>query len=247
MHQLDLIHINGSYGHGAIVNDASFRLTSGEVIAVVGLNGMGKTTLLRAIMGLLPSYGGEIRIDGELVPHRTMELVKLGIAYVPEDRQMFDGLTVGENLKVAFLSSSGWVRAGSDSENVGFRSWKAAKEYIYTVFPRLAERENFKSDTLSGGEKQMLANARAFLLRPLFVLMDEPSEGLAPHYVSAVGDQIKTLAKKGIGVLLIEQNIGLALSIADRGYVMKNGALVHEFNIAEMEGDIDKIANLIWR
>lgn len=203
-------------------------------MSIIGANGAGKSTVLRALSGLVASTSGEImfkdnRIDGR----QTTEIVRLGISLVPEGRQLFPYLSVLSNLK---LGAS--LRKNRDEINQGL-------EEVYRLFPRLEDRRNQKAGTLSGGEQQMLAIGRGLMARPKLLCMDEPSLGLAPIVIEQLGEVIKDINKRGVSVLLVEQNVHLALEVASSGYVLQVGKVILEGDIETMKSsDIVKRAYL---
>lgn len=205
--------VGAGYGAMQVLSGVRLEVAQGEVVALLGRNGMGKTTLLSALMGLLPLQEGEVFFLGQgigrLPPHRR---AALGLALVPQGRRMFDGLNVEEELQMA-----AWGQRGR---------WTL--ERVLEVFPRLAERRRSPSRALSGGEQQMVAIARALLRNPRLVLMDEPTEGLSPLMVRQVAEIIRTLKAEGETVLLAEQNVQMALSVADRVYILEHGQVVWE-------------------
>ena len=209
------------YGMGHILHGLSLRVAEGEVVAMLGRNGAGKTTTLRCITGLTPPRRGEIRYQGRSIagapPHR---IARMGIALVPETRDIFSYLTVKENLVIA-------QRAGS--------RWRM--ETVLERFPKLAERLPNKGRELSGGEQQMLAIARALLTGPDLLLLDEPSQGLAPLVVNAVMDTIRGLKAERVSMLLVEQNAEMALQLADRVYVIDHGTVVFEGTPAALRAE----------
>jgi branched-chain amino acid transport system ATP-binding protein len=193
-------------------------VAAGEIVTLIGANGAGKTTLLRVLSGMKRLSGGLIRFDGTLVPPRVLahEMVARGMSHVPEGRQMFPFLTVRENLSLGAYTPR--ARA----------LWKQSLEEQLTLFPRLGERLDQLAGTLSGGEQQMVAIARGLMARPKLLLLDEPSLGLAPKIVDEVFEKIEQLRHTGITMLIVEQNVVSGLAIADRGYVVQNGAVVLE-------------------
>ena len=218
---IELKKINTFYGLGHILHDLSLSVAEGEVVALLGRNGAGKTTTLRSITGLTPPKSGEIHYKGRdiagLDAHRVS---RLGIALVPETRDIFSYLTARENLAIARRPQSRW-----QMDNVLGR------------FPSLKERLNNKGRQLSGGEQQMLAIARALLTGPDLLLLDEPSQGLAPLVVSAVMSTIQELKKERVSMLLVEQNAEMALRLADRVYVIDHGTVVFEGTPAALRAD----------
>ena len=209
---IELKNINTFYGLGHILHDLSLSVAEGEVVALLGRNGAGKTTTLRSISGLTPPRAGEIRYKGrDIAGLPAHQVSRLGIALVPETRDIFSFLTAKENLSIATRKGSRW-----QIDNVLER------------FPRLKERLDHKGRQLSGGEQQMLAIARALLTGPELLLLDEPSQGLAPLVVNAVMSTIQELKKERVSMLLVEQNAELALQLADRVYVIDHGTVVFE-------------------
>ena len=213
------------YGMINAIKGVSFEVNEGEVIALIGANGAGKTTILHTITGLISPKAGSITFEGaELTKIPAHKIVSMGMAHVPEGRRIFQELTVAENLKLgAFILK--------DKEQI-----EKNLEYVYDHFPRLKERENQVAGTLSGGEQQMLATGRALMSNPKIILMDEPSMGLSPLLVSEIFEIIKEVASDGKTVLLVEQNAKKALSIADRAYVLETGRIA-------LEGDAKELMN----
>ena len=216
--------INTFYGDSHILFDVDMSIAEGEVVSLLGRNGAGKTTTLRSIMGLTPPRAGSVRWLGEevqrLKPH---EIARKGVGFVPEDRRIFSRLSVEENLEIGAFKlerASGWTL-----------------ERIYGLFPKLAQLKAHKGNQLSGGEQQMLAIARALMGAPKLVLLDEPSEGLAPAIVKDVGEMIGTLRDEGIAVLLVEQNTRFACRLSDRVYIIDNGRVRFGGAVAELEAD----------
>jgi branched-chain amino acid transport system ATP-binding protein len=211
---LALEAIAAGYGDLLAVRSVSLEVHPGECVALIGANGAGKTTTLRAIAGLLPLRAGRIVFDGRslagLDPRRVVEL---GLAHVPEGRQVFPSLTVRENLEMgARTSAARAARRGSLDE-------------VFTLFPRLEERQGQVAGTLSGGEQQMLAIGRGLMARPRLLLLDEPSLGLAPLAVRGILEIVETVNRRGTTILLVEQNVRRALELCHRGYVIENGAV----------------------
>ncbi|MGD0917996.1 MAG: ABC transporter ATP-binding protein [Thermodesulfobacteriota bacterium] len=211
------------YGKSMAVQDVSLEVSEGAVVSIIGANGAGKSTILRALSGLVRSTSGEVRFLGERIEGReTTEIVKLGISLVPEGRQLFPYLSVLSNLK---LGASLRRDKEEISESLG---------EVYKLFPRLQERRNQKAGTLSGGEQQMLAIGRGLMAKPRLLCMDEPSLGLAPIVIEQLGEVIKDINRRGVGVLLVEQNVHLALGVASRAYALQVGRVV-------LAGDIEKV------
>ncbi len=230
---LNVQDINVYYGNIHAIKDVSFRVEDGEIVTLIGANGAGKSTTLKTISGLLRTRTGEIAFDGQDIrstaPHR---IVEMGLAHVPEGRRVFLSMTVEENLEMGAFTRPVTGVAASLSD-------------VYKRFPRLQERRRQVAGTLSGGEQQMLAMGRALMSRPRLLMLDEPSMGLAPILVEQVFDIIRELHAAGTTILLVEQNARMALSIADRGYVLETGSVVLEGTGAElMQSDAVKKAYL---
>lgn len=217
--------LHSYYGDAHVLQGVSLEVGPGEIVALLGRNGMGKTTLIRSIMGLAPPQlrEGSIRFDNEeLRALRPHAIAQRKIALVPQGRRLFPSLTVTEHLTM--LKSA----AAKDG-------WNLTR--VFETFPRLAERRHHRGNQLSGGERQMLAVGRALMLDPKLVLMDEPSEGLAPVMVQHLEGVIAGLRKEGLGVLLVEQNLYSALAVADRVFVLETGRIVHQGAATEVEAD----------
>ncbi len=225
---LELKNINAYYGAIHALKDVSLSVKEGEIVTLIGANGAGKSTTLKAISGLLKPESGELRFNDVLVNHlKATDLVKLGISHVPEGRRVFPKMTVMENLEMgAFIRKDKGL--AQDYEN------------IFSLFPILEKRKTQLAGTLSGGEQQMLAIGRALMSRPKLLLLDEPSMGLAPLIVKDIFNIIKDINQKGTTVLLIEQNANLALSISQRAYIIRNGEVEAEGSAEELLKD-DKV------
>lgn len=212
---LEIENLEVNYGMIKALKGVSFEVNKGEIIALIGANGAGKTTTLHAISGILPSASGKIIYNGQNITKTPAhKIVKLGISQVPEGRRVFSQLSVFENLLMGAYTRRDKSEINEDLEK------------IYERFPRLEERKNQIAGTLSGGEQQMLAMGRALMPKPEIILLDEPSMGLSPIFVSEIFDIIKALNEGGTTVLLVEQNAKKALSIADRAYVLETGNVV---------------------
>ena len=218
---IELDRINTFYGLGHILHDLSLRVGEGEVVALLGRNGAGKTTTMRSIAGLTPPRSGEIRYKGrDIAGIEAHRVSRLGIALVPETRDIFSFLSAKENLSIAARKESRWQI-----------------DAVLERFPRLKERLGNKGRELSGGEQQMLAIARALLTGPDLLLLDEPSQGLAPLVVESVMETIRDLKKERVSMLLVEQNAEMALQLADRVYVIDHGTVVFEGTPAALRAD----------
>jgi branched-chain amino acid transport system ATP-binding protein len=219
--------IHTFYGKSHILFGVSLTVGDGEVVALIGRNGVGKSTTLKAIAGLVPPSQGQVRFAGRRVtnwpPHR---LARLGIGYVPEERRIFRELSVVENL-----------RTGLDRRGVTKTRRVALLDKVYGYFPVLAERRGQPGGTLSGGEQQMLAIARAMMLEPRIILLDEPTEGLMPRMVSQIRDIIFALERERVAVLLVEQNVALTLETARRVYLIEKGVVRHHAAASELRAD----------
>jgi branched-chain amino acid transport system ATP-binding protein len=222
---LSLERINALYGDSHVLYDVSFRLAPGRVLALLGRNGAGKTTCMSAVIGFLPPRDGEVRLFGEPVTRLAPEAIsRKGIGLVPQGRRIFPTLTVRENLTVAQQ-----LRPGVE------RPWTV--EGVFELFPRLHERHAQTAGSLSGGEQQMLAISRALMGNPRVLLMDEPSEGLAPLIVAEVGRTIAQLKREGQSIVLVEQNVKLALELADDVVILNTGRVVFAGGVDEVRGN----------
>jgi branched-chain amino acid transport system ATP-binding protein len=221
---LEVAGLNGYYGSAHVLQDVSFRLGA-EPVALIGRNGMGKSTLCKAIVGLLGANAhsdGSVVLDGvELHGKPAYRIAKAGVGYVPQGRRLFTSLTVDEHLEIVGAAKNApWT-----------------PDRVYELFPRLGERKSVSGTSLSGGEQQMLAIGRALLTNPRLLIMDEPSEGLAPTIVEGLIQTIKDLAAAGMGLLVVEQNLGVATALADRQLVMVAGSIATETTAHDLLGD----------
>ena len=222
---LEVKNLSVSYGAIEAVKDSSFTVNAGEIVSLIGANGAGKTTTLHTITGLVPAKSGSVMYNGvDLLKTHNNKIVTLGMAHMPEGRHVFTRMSVEENLEMGAFS----LKDQSDL--------KKDLDMVYGLFPRLKERRNQKAGTLSGGEQQMLAMGRALMSHPKTILMDEPSMGLSPKLVKEIFSIIRKLHEQGITILLVEQNAKMALSIADRAYVLETGRIT-------MEGDAKELLN----
>lgn len=221
---LELSDVRSGYGRLEVIKGVSLSLGSGAVHALIGPNGAGKTTLLRAIVGLLPVFSGEIALDGNSLRHRSPgENARAGVALVPESRDLFAGLTVKENLGLGAYAH---------------RSTAAASlRWCLELFPALAKRESQLAGSLSGGEQQMVAIARALMSHPQVLLLDEPSLGLGPKVVSTLFEVVDMLRREGTAVLLVEQNVKAALAVTDYAYVLERGKITVEGSGSALAAD----------
>jgi branched-chain amino acid transport system ATP-binding protein len=223
---LEVEDLNAFYGTAHILHGVSFSMGA-EPVALIGRNGMGKTTLCKTIVGLLGATGrsdGSARLDGaDLIGRPAYKIAKAGVGYVPQGRRLFTSLTVDEHLQIVGASSKD--------------DW--TPDRVYELFPRLAERKNISGTSLSGGEQEMLSIGRALLTNPRLLIMDEPSEGLAPTVVETLIQTIKDLAAAGMGLLVVEQNLGVATTLATRQLVMVAGSIAAETTADELLADPD--------
>lgn len=212
---LEIENLSVNYGTIRAVNGVSFSVGKGELVALLGANGAGKSSTLMAIAGAIRASGGSVRLEGrDILGSRPERIVRKGLSTVPETRNVFPDLTVIENLKLG-----GYIRR-NDTKGI-----QSTLDHLYELFPRLAERTNQPAGTLSGGEQQMLVIARALMSKPRILLLDEPSLGLAPTVIETIFDMIATLKKEGLTILVVEQNVTKALSLADRAFVLRLGSV----------------------
>jgi len=225
---LDAEGVDAFYGKSHILHGVSLDVRECEIVALLGRNGAGKTTTLRSLMGLTPPRRGTVRILGKTTtrwpPYRV---AALGVGYVPEGRRIFSPLTVEENLKIPLERPGPWTM-----------------ERVFRLFPRLEERRNSKGRQLSGGEQEMLAIARALILNPKLLLLDEPSQGLAPLIVREVFDVVVAARRDGLSILLVEQNVRAAVEVADRAYVIDDGAIVYSGDARDLASDEARMRSL---
>ena len=225
---LEIENLHAWYGTSHILHGISLHVRPGEILALIGRNGAGKTTTMKTVMGLIPKTRGRVTFLGtsllELPAHARFGL---GLAYVPEDRRIVPGLTVRENLRLGLLQAPKTIHEG------------AAIDEIAETFPRLRERLNQTAITMSGGEQQMLAIARAMIAKPKLILLDEPSEGIMPVLVEEMGELFRNLRASGVTLLLVEQNVEWALNLADRATIIDQGEVVHESSAVALMADKD--------
>jgi len=222
---LVLHDIEAFYGDSHVLHDVSFALEEGHLLGLLGRNGVGKSTTLKTIMGLVTPSQGKVQLEGNPIAGMpSHKLARLGIGYVPEDRRIFRLLTVMENL-----------RTGLDRGGVTEEKKRVLLDKVFTYFPVLAERRNQAGGTLSGGEQQMLAIARAMMLEPKVILLDEPTEGLMPRMVSQISNIIEVLHRENVAILLVEQNVPLTLQASQRVYIMEKGQVRHHCPASEID------------
>lgn len=227
---LEIQDVHSFYGRAHVLQGVSLSVPAGVAVGLLGRNGMGKTTLIRSIMGMTPPVvrQGSIRYQGEeLVGKSPHQVAALGLGLVPQGRRVFPSLSVVEHLTIASRPAR---RSGNGSS-----AWDLDR--VFALFPRLAERKGHGGNQLSGGERQMLAIARALMTNPDLLLMDEPSEGLAPLLVQQLRDQLRALKEAGLSIFLVEQNLGLALAIADEIYVLDRGQVVYHGRPEELDAN----------
>jgi len=228
MNILEAEDLHSYYGKSHILHGVSLNLREGEIVTLLGRNGAGKTTTLRSIVGLTPAREGVVRILGKATTNwPPYAIAALGVGYVPEGRRIFGNLTVEENLKVPLERPGHWTIPR-----------------VFELFPRLGERRRNKGRQLYGGEQEMLAIARALLLNPKLLLLDEPSQGLAPLIVQEVFRVVADMRNMGMSLLLVEQNVRAAVEIADRAYVLDDGRVIYEGSAAELGRDEERVRAL---
>ena len=214
-----LLEVQGLHAHydkSHILNGVDLAIAQGEIVSLLGRNGSGRSTMLKTIMGLVTPTGGHVRLEGiDLAGERAYRIARAGIAYVPEEREIFANITVDENM-----------RSGMQGARAGVPKW--APEQMYSYFPQLKERRKIAAGMLSGGEQQMLTICRSLLGNPRVILIDEPTEGLAPRIVEVVTNVIRDICRQGVSVLLVEQKLTIAMRVSQRVYVMGHGQIVFE-------------------
>jgi branched-chain amino acid transport system ATP-binding protein len=216
--QIDDLKVN--YGAVQALRGVSLHVDRGEIVTLLGANGAGKSSLLKSVMGMTFSRSGRISLDGvEIQDRKTEDIVKRGISLAPEGRGILSSLSVMENLELGAFHR---------------KNWRADLENIFNLFPRVQERQNQLAGTLSGGEQQMVAIARALLAKPRLLMLDEPSLGLAPKIIQNIFELISQIRKTGVSILLIEQNVHMALKVSDRAYFLQNGRICMSGSAAEM-------------
>ena len=222
---LKLTNLNAFYGKSHVLHDVSFDVQPGEIVALLGRNGSGRSTTAKAIMGLVDCQGSIVWKKSEIVGRKAYQIAHLGLGYVPENRDIFPKLTVHQNLLL-----------GQKGSGKGSR-WSF--EDMYALFPRLRERQHTEAGVMSGGEQQMLTLCRTLMGDPDLIIIDEPTEGLAPKIVELVGQYLQTLKTKGISILLIEQKLTIAMAISDRALVMGHGSIVFDGTPDSLRADAD--------
>ena len=228
MNALEAKGLHSYYGKSHILHGISIEVREGEIVALLGRNGAGKSTTLKSLIGLVRPREGEVRMFGETTTGQPpFRVAALGVGYVPEGRRVFANLTVDENLRVPVERPGPWT-----------------VERVYKEFPRLGQRKSNKGAQLSGGEQEMLSIARALLLNPKLLMLDEPSQGLAPLIVADVFRIIVEARKEGMSILLVEQNVRAAVTIADRAYVLADGSMVYEGSAREFGADEERVREL---
>lgn len=228
---LEVKGLNAWYDRSHVVQDISFAVHAGEIVTLMGRNGAGKTTTLRTLMGLLARSSGEVQFDGQpLLGEAAHTRFHRGLAYVPEDRRIVPTLSVRENLQLGLIASP-------QGRNKG--EMDAMIDYIADTFPRLKERLAQEATSMSGGEQQMLAIARAMMAKPKMILLDEPSEGIMPVLVDEMFALFARMKQSGVTLLLVEQNVQRALGVSDRAYILDQGCIVHEGQAAALLADTE--------
>lgn len=224
---LEVRDIHAGYGQVKVLYGISLTAQSGEILCLLGRNGAGKTTIMKSIMGLLPLTSGSVELDGTTISTLPAhEIPRMRIGYVPQGRRLFPELSVSENIEMGLMTC---------------REGKETRDWVLEIFPRLRERISQTAGTLSGGEQQMLATARALCLRPQVLLLDEPTEGLQPSVIEQIRQVIVRMKEEGVAILLVEQRVDAILSIADRVAFIENGRHVETVEAASLGGDAEKL------
>jgi branched-chain amino acid transport system ATP-binding protein len=224
MHMLEVKNLHAYYGKSHVLHGVDMQIGKGEIVSLLGRNGVGRSTTAKAIMGLVDCTGS-VKFHGkQMVGHKAYEIAHHGIGYVPENRDIFPSLTVEQNLTLGLK---------------GKKPGKWGYDDMYQMFPRLKERQHTQAGVLSGGEQQMLTLCRTLMGDPEFIIIDEPTEGLAPKIVDLVAEYLQELKKRGLAVLLIEQKLAIALDISNRVYVMGHGNIVFEGTPADLKSNVD--------
>lgn len=232
---LALDSISAGYGEALVLREVSLTVKRGEIVCLFGRNGAGKTTTLRAIMGLVKRAGGAIRLDGhDLTGLKPHEIPGHGIGYVPQGRRLFTEMTVAENLEIGLMARR--PDAGTHDQT---------RDWVLDLFPRLRERLGQRAETLSGGEQQMLATARALCLRPKVLLLDEPTEGLQPSMIEAIRQVVARMRDEGVAILLVEQRLDAVLSLADRVAFIENGRMGATLPAAQLREDHELVMRYV--
>jgi len=220
---LKLTNINASYGKVQVLRDLTLEARAGEILCLLGRNGAGKTTVMKTIMGLVPMTSGSMQLEAhEISGLPAYRVPKLGIGYIPQGRRLFSEMTVGENLQIGLMTRG----KGAD-----------VREHVLEMFPLLRERLHQRAETLSGGEQQMLATARALCLEPKVLLLDEPTEGLQPSMISLIRDVVVRLKEQGVAIILVEQRVDAVLEVADKVVFVENGRSAMTVTPAELKAD----------
>ena len=228
---LELNAINASYGTVPVLRDVSFKAEAGQITCLLGRNGAGKTTTLKAIMGLVPPAQGSVSLEGETISDDAPHLIaRRRIGYVPQGRRLFPELTVSENLEIGLMTCG----EGRDT-----------REWVLGIFPRLRERLKQRAGTLSGGEQQMLATARALCLRPKVMLLDEPTEGLQPSMIAAIRDVVLQMKDEGVAVILVEQRVDAIKTLADKAVFIENGRVIDTISRAGLVTEPEKLTRYL--
>jgi branched-chain amino acid transport system ATP-binding protein len=233
---LEIRHLNVWYGVTEVLRDVSFDVPANGIVALLGGNGSGKTTILNALSGLVPPRAGSVKFEGQEMAGWTPDrMVKAGIVQVPQGREVFSQMTVEENLEL-----------GAATRPAG-REMRADIDEMYQLFPRLREKRTWRAGSLSGGEQQQVAIGRALMARPRLLLMDEPSVGLAPIIVQAMIETLVDLHKRGLTMLIVEQNVGVAAAVARDAHVLKDGAIAYSGRAKELINNPEVLASYLGR